>query len=154
MSQFASNLSHNSVCQPAQTFILKFGPKHKWGNTTVSSAPQPMVNARQPTAKRSAPAGPAQPLNQQLKCQGASLALRGAMEEMPAKPWLDRCEDAIESINQTEGVEHVCIKEAVSQFGFQMQSSSEDLKQVNERRQGKCCSDRFAATKKRGASEQ
>jgi hypothetical protein len=38
---------------------------------------------------------PHEAFNCQLKCRYVSLALRYALEEMPAKTWLDCCKDAL-----------------------------------------------------------
>ena len=47
---------------------------------------------------------PHESFNYQVKYQYVSLALRYALEEMPAKTWLDCCKDAVDNINhQTNG---------------------------------------------------
>ena len=45
--------------------------------------------------------------NYQLKCRYVSLALRYALDEMPTKTWLDCCQDSVDSINRTDGVNHI-----------------------------------------------
>jgi hypothetical protein len=45
---------------------------------------------------------PHEAFNHQLKCRHVSLALRHALEEMPAKTLLDCCDNAVNSINRTK----------------------------------------------------
>jgi hypothetical protein len=51
-----------------------------------------------------------------LKCRYIYLALRYALEDMPAKTWLKYCKDAVDSVNRTDGEEHIKNKETLSRW--------------------------------------
>jgi hypothetical protein len=61
----------------------------------------------------------------QLKCRYVSLALRYALEDMPDKKWHECCQDAIDSINRVDGVEHVKNNQTVSRWHLAFRRNNE-----------------------------
>jgi hypothetical protein len=60
-----------------------------------------------------------------LKCRYRHLGLRYALEDMPAKTWLECCKDAVDSVNRTDGVEHIKNKETLSRWHLAFRRNKE-----------------------------
>jgi hypothetical protein len=63
--------------------------------------------------------------NFQMKCRYLSRALRYALEKMPALTWLQCCKEAVDSVNQTDGVSHIKNKETVSRWHLAFRRNNE-----------------------------
>jgi hypothetical protein len=75
--------------------------------------------------------------NIQMKCKYVSLALRIALEDMPARKWMECCERAVKELGRIEGHDHIRSPRTVQQWHLAFRQHNETIRNPKFHTHGK-----------------